>query len=401
MSETKEHWGYYAAADVREAARGRWHDVLARLGVKTDLLNPRHGPCPGCGGRDRFRFDDKEGDGTWICSGGGGPMASGDGLNLLEHCTGWEWKKCVDEVGQLLLPSDRRRHGKRVVMETGVARMPKAEPMPKRPPYDPAALLAYVQGTPEVDRKWISERSKIPVEKLTTSDFFEGLYGGDERILIFQNEYSQGDFIYRVGYGGYRLAKERNVQAVKSELPTTGKFGVWFLTNPVTGNWAVSDSKSIFEMVNGERIKVREQEEWSRRTWHNVTAWRYMVLESDEAPEGLWLRALIKTALPIAAIYSSGSRSLHALIKVDAKSKVEWDAIRDTAIAPLMCPLGADGAAMTAVRLSRAPQCYREGKKDKEGFYKRFTEPAKQELIYLNPNPPMKPLLTLRRLPHG
>jgi hypothetical protein len=46
---------------VLASARGEWPQVLGRIGVRTELLTPRHGPCPGCGGRDRFRFDDKEG----------------------------------------------------------------------------------------------------------------------------------------------------------------------------------------------------------------------------------------------------------------------------------------------------------------------------------------------------
>jgi putative DNA primase/helicase len=37
-----------------------------------------------CGGRDRFRFDDKEGDGTYYCSSCG----AGDGFNLAEKVTG-------------------------------------------------------------------------------------------------------------------------------------------------------------------------------------------------------------------------------------------------------------------------------------------------------------------------
>ena len=38
---------------VAQAARGRWHDLLPALGVPAAALSRRHGPCPGCGGRDR------------------------------------------------------------------------------------------------------------------------------------------------------------------------------------------------------------------------------------------------------------------------------------------------------------------------------------------------------------
>ena len=36
---------------VRECARGRWHAILAGLGIAPAVLRNRHGPCPGCGGQ--------------------------------------------------------------------------------------------------------------------------------------------------------------------------------------------------------------------------------------------------------------------------------------------------------------------------------------------------------------
>lgn len=47
--------------DVRTAAAGRWRAILLSLGVNERALSGKHGPCPLCGGRDRFRFDDKDG----------------------------------------------------------------------------------------------------------------------------------------------------------------------------------------------------------------------------------------------------------------------------------------------------------------------------------------------------
>ena len=69
---------------AKAAARGQWQMLLPALGISEEHLSGRHGPCPGCGGKDRFRFDDKD-DGRWICSQGGGSPASGDGIDLLIH----------------------------------------------------------------------------------------------------------------------------------------------------------------------------------------------------------------------------------------------------------------------------------------------------------------------------
>jgi hypothetical protein len=55
----------------RVDAQHRWLDILTALGVPAKFLRNWHGPCPMCGGKDRFRFDDKDGKGTFFCNGCG------------------------------------------------------------------------------------------------------------------------------------------------------------------------------------------------------------------------------------------------------------------------------------------------------------------------------------------
>ncbi|EDW1222219.1 toprim domain-containing protein, partial [Salmonella enterica subsp. enterica] len=62
---------------VKQAC-GHWPRILPALGVK--VIKNRHQSCPVCGGSDRFRFDDKEGRGTWFCN----QCGAGDGLKLVE-----------------------------------------------------------------------------------------------------------------------------------------------------------------------------------------------------------------------------------------------------------------------------------------------------------------------------
>ncbi|SQK76050.1 Uncharacterized protein conserved in bacteria [Tatumella ptyseos] len=64
--------------DTVKQACGRWTGILPALGVK--VIKNRHQACPVCGGSDRFRFDDKEGRGTWFCN----QCGAGDGLKLVE-----------------------------------------------------------------------------------------------------------------------------------------------------------------------------------------------------------------------------------------------------------------------------------------------------------------------------
>lgn len=53
---------------IAARAAGRWLEILPSLGINRDLLTGKHAACPVCGGKDRFRFDDHEGKGTWFCS---------------------------------------------------------------------------------------------------------------------------------------------------------------------------------------------------------------------------------------------------------------------------------------------------------------------------------------------
>jgi putative DNA primase/helicase len=86
-----------AHPDIPALARGHWPAILADLGVDQAHLRDRHGPCPGCGGTDRFRFDDRDGRGTWYCGGGGEPQ-SGDGFDLVGHVFGLDKRNAFIRV---------------------------------------------------------------------------------------------------------------------------------------------------------------------------------------------------------------------------------------------------------------------------------------------------------------
>lgn len=71
---------------IQSRCRHRWPSILESLGVPAKLLNGKHQPCPFCGGTDRFRFDDKEGTGSYYCSGCG----SGHGVGFVMKFLGVE-----------------------------------------------------------------------------------------------------------------------------------------------------------------------------------------------------------------------------------------------------------------------------------------------------------------------
>jgi putative DNA primase/helicase len=81
-----------------ERARGRWREILPQLGVDSRFLSNRHGPCPLCDGKDRFRFDDKNGDGTYYCNNCG----AGVGIILVRKLRGWGHKTACDAVDKII-----------------------------------------------------------------------------------------------------------------------------------------------------------------------------------------------------------------------------------------------------------------------------------------------------------
>jgi putative DNA primase/helicase len=87
--------------EVKQLAQGRWYGILVALGVPSESLTSRHKPCPACGGKDRFRFDDLKGHGTFYCSGGGSPTW-GDGFELLKHIHGWSASEAKERVADYL-----------------------------------------------------------------------------------------------------------------------------------------------------------------------------------------------------------------------------------------------------------------------------------------------------------
>lgn len=70
---------YDLIRETTTAAANRWPMVLSQLGIDVPRSPRQHAPCPACGGKDRFRFDDK-GRGSFFCN----QCGAGDGLDLIQ-----------------------------------------------------------------------------------------------------------------------------------------------------------------------------------------------------------------------------------------------------------------------------------------------------------------------------
>ena len=82
--------------EVTAEAVGKWQSIFSSLGI--DVGNGKHCPCPVCGGKDRFRFDNKNGRGTYICN----QCGSGDGLELIKNYYHCDAKEASNKVAEYL-----------------------------------------------------------------------------------------------------------------------------------------------------------------------------------------------------------------------------------------------------------------------------------------------------------
>ena len=80
------------------AAKGKWRGILMHIGLPASALRDKHGPCPLCGGEDRFRFDNKDGRGTYICS----HCGAGDGMKLAQEFTGRPFAEVAAQIDGIL-----------------------------------------------------------------------------------------------------------------------------------------------------------------------------------------------------------------------------------------------------------------------------------------------------------
>lgn len=95
-----------------DAARGKWHGILAHFGLSEKQLSGHHTKCPCCGGVDRFRLDDKNGTGSYICN----QCGAGYGIDLVQKITGLEFRDAAKAVDQIVgkVPAVQPKQGRSV-----------------------------------------------------------------------------------------------------------------------------------------------------------------------------------------------------------------------------------------------------------------------------------------------
>lgn len=279
-------------------------------------------------------------------------------LNQADGMSGLETRDGMQPRGCLGKDTERDDGPREPSLPSRAASAPLPIAPAGKPEFSPEKLRAFAQRwRPYVDTAWLAERSAVlPFGTnggLSADDFLRAVFREGERVVLFTNQQSQGQAMWPL-----------------QRTPAGGDEGVWYLAQPVDG----------LEYPNPRSRNEDGTPKLSRRSEESVTAWRHLVLESDEAEARDWLGAVVQLPLRIVAIYTSGGRSIHALVRIDARSKGNWDGIVKQ-IRPILVTLGADPKAMSAVRLTRLPGCLRGDKL--------------QKLLYLNPEPEASPICGL------
>ncbi len=266
----------------------------------------------------------------------------------------WSESELRHKLRSAAAAAPRRAHGWLVAGEVShAAHVPPPPPPPARladikPDIEKLnALSSKAGGFGESE---LIARSPIDPTTVSPAQFLEALYYKGEKVLLFNDMKSKHPFYtFRVG--------EANAPQALKQLQTGQALGAWFLVNPVSGQWLDDSCRSV----------------------RTATAFRWAVLESDELPPDMWLKIVCQLPLPICAMYTSGGRSIHALWRVAAPTKFNWD-FQVLPYKKTLAAMGADPGALTAVRLSRLPGCERA---EKQGV---------QRLLFLAPGNPGVPI---------
>ena len=83
-----------------------WHSVFVAFGIDVPSNPMRHGSCPVCGGKDRFRFDNRNGSGSWFCNQGNSThkrgKRAGDGFALVAEFLGISRREAVRKIREIV-----------------------------------------------------------------------------------------------------------------------------------------------------------------------------------------------------------------------------------------------------------------------------------------------------------
>lgn len=177
---------------------------------------------------------------------------------------------------------------------------------------------------------------------------FQHAFTHGESVNVVTEYCSEGEKARPLGFGT-TMTREKWLQKLAKNPPPESKAGSWVRINP-TDDTGIADK--------------------------NITSFRFALLESDQLPQKLQLAVLVRLPLPVFTILTSGGKSLHAWIRVNAASAENYREMVKEVFDSLR-PLGIDVSNRNPSRLSRLPGAQRVIGASGDG---------RQRILYLNPS---------------
>lgn len=216
--------------------------------------------------------------------------------------------------------------------------------------FDSMVLATTSEQYQVVDKNWIEESDvtipkSYPLEqrKRDILTYLTTLFEPEEYVGYVVNTFALPDGKQSPTMGNYSRTVQQIIDGINGTTQLENVFGSF---NKEMGAWI------RFNPIDGKGVKN-----------DNVTAFRYMLLESDNMSLGKQKAILEQLELPIAAMVFSGGKSIHAIVKVDAYSYEEYrkrvDFIYSIAQKNGFKP---DKKNRNPSRLSRMPGVMRDGK---------------------------------------
>lgn len=302
--------------NLKDQANGRWEGILLQLGVRKEFLKDKHGPCPACGGKDRFRFDNKNNNGDYYC----GQCGAGDGFDLLMKINNWDFRTAAQEVEKIVGVVDFKPIQK------------KKDPLPRLKKI--AGEAKSLNGSDPVTR-YLNNRglTKIPTElkQHPGLEYYEGKdrWGKYPAMLAVVQDQGGNNLTYHVTYiDGNEKA---NVPSPKKIMPPI---------NPITG-------AAIRLFGTGEHICLSEGIETAIAA-HEITGLPSWATISAGGLEGFQVPNGIKQVTIIADNDKkyAGQKAAYALAnRLETRNKIKASVLHPIMAGKDLCDLFVTGEA--------------------------------------------------------
>ena len=299
-------------------------------------------------------------------------------LNALLACAQWfperirEWAEMVNEArcqplfspGEIehkvrdalrIVDSASREGGAKYIQNTKKLYKPLANNSSQNGCHLLSEVIKDVM--PKITSAWLWWRSPIVPDSQSAASFLARLYEPGEKLFVTTKLRSKEGYILEAG-SREALETLRRISIENSE-------GVWYLPNPITGQRMKNQNGGL-----------------SYRCKEAVSSFKYIAFESDTVRPADWLKFIVTLPIPIAAIFETGGKSVHTLVKVKVSTLAEWKKCAEI-LKEKLKPYGADPAMFQIQQTCRLPGCLR-GSTGKE-----------QRLLYLNPDPSYTSILKM------